>query len=132
MPEESKSQSTFSVDAPRQIFKYLIIWRKSAPTGSLRKLPLGTLGAKRTRRMSPVEIEQTLRAALGHHQAGQRAQAEALYNQILNENANQEEALHGLGVLAIEANQVDSAVEFLRRAAAIQPMRAEYQCNLGF
>src|SRR5882724_1034855 len=81
--------------------------------------------------MSRIEIDQLLRTALGHHQAGRRAQAEALYRQILVQSPNHDGAFHGLGVLALQSNRPDVAIEYLRRASVIQPHVPAYHGNLG-
>lgn len=72
-----------------------------------------------------------MRAALGQHQAGQLAQAEELYRQILGQYPDHDGALHFLGVLALQDNRLDLAIDSLRRALLIQPNVPEYYGNLG-
>ena len=45
-------------------------------------------------------IEQAIEFALEHHNAGDLSKAESIYNQILQAEPNQPEALHLLGVIA--------------------------------
>jgi tetratricopeptide (TPR) repeat protein len=72
-----------------------------------------------------------MRAALGQHRAGQLAQAQVLYRQVLGQDPNHDGALHFLGVLALQDNRLDLAIEYLRRALLIQPNVPEYYGNLG-
>src|SRR5436190_20383801 len=81
--------------------------------------------------MSPFELDQLLRTAVAYHQSGRLAQAEALYGQILIESPNHDAALHGLGVLRLQSNRPDLAVDYLRRASLIQSDNATYHGNLG-
>ena len=50
--------------------------------------------------MTPITIEQAMQIALGHHQAGRLAEAEAIYRQVLAQFPDHADALHLLGVLA--------------------------------
>jgi predicted O-linked N-acetylglucosamine transferase (SPINDLY family) len=81
--------------------------------------------------MTPVTIDQALDIALGHHQSGRRAEAEALYRQVLSEHPAHPGALHGLGVLAAQAGDLERAIDLIGRAVAGAPDVAEYQSNLG-
>jgi protein O-GlcNAc transferase len=76
-------------------------------------------------------IEQTLEAALQHHQAGRIAQAQALYRQVLAQQPDQPDALHLLGVLAYQAGQPRTALDLVRRAVALNPAAPDFQINLG-
>jgi predicted O-linked N-acetylglucosamine transferase (SPINDLY family) len=76
-------------------------------------------------------IDQALRNALGHHQAGRLAEAEGIYRQILTQSPDHAEALHLLGVLAVQVGRADAAIELIGRAIAINPTIAEYHANLG-
>ena len=53
--------------------------------------------------MVQAEIEQAMRIAIGHHQAGRMAEAEGLYRQVLEQDPGYPDALHLLGVLALQA-----------------------------
>jgi tetratricopeptide (TPR) repeat protein len=81
--------------------------------------------------MSQAEIDQLLETALSHHDAGRLAQAEALYEQILAKFPDHDEALHLLGVLALQVHRPDLAIDYLRRATVLQPNIPAYHGNLG-
>jgi predicted O-linked N-acetylglucosamine transferase (SPINDLY family) len=78
-----------------------------------------------------MDHQQMLQQGLAHHQNGQRAQAEALYRRVLEQQPNNVEALHLLAVLAHEAGRNDVAVELLRRAISINPMAPELHRNIA-
>ncbi len=81
--------------------------------------------------MMPMTVGQALRTALGHHQAGRLAEAEALYRQVLAQSPDHADALHLLGILATQAGRPDMAIELIGRAVAVSPTVAEYHLNLG-
>jgi len=78
-----------------------------------------------------VTMQQALDLAVQHHQAGRLREAERIYQKILQSDPNNPHALHLLGVLASQVGQIDTAVDFMRRAIAQNPTAAQYQCNLG-
>jgi tetratricopeptide (TPR) repeat protein len=69
--------------------------------------------------------------ALAHHGAGRLAQAEQLYRRILDARPEHAEALHYLGVVALQTGRADEAVSLIRRASSLQPGRADVLVNLG-
>lgn len=81
--------------------------------------------------MSRLECDRLLRIAVGHHQAGEFAQAEALYRRILAHDRDHDGALHMLGFLALQSNRHKLAIDSLRRAIFLQPNVPEYYGNLG-
>src|SRR6516162_9988397 len=81
--------------------------------------------------MTQITIEQAVQIALEHHQAGRLAEAEALYRQILAQDANYSDALNLLGVLAGQVGRLDAAVELIGKAIAIHPAIGHYHSNLG-
>ena len=81
--------------------------------------------------MTEISIEKALDTALGHHQAGRFAEAEALYREILARVPNHPGTLHLLGVLAGQVGQSDLAVTLIGRAIAISPGDADFHGNLG-
>jgi len=81
--------------------------------------------------MAQLTIEKTFQRAIGHHQAGQLAQAENLYRQILAEQPDHAGALHYLGVIAYQSKNFDDAVNLIRRAIALKPDYADAYSNLG-
>jgi predicted O-linked N-acetylglucosamine transferase (SPINDLY family) len=76
-------------------------------------------------------VSEMLAIAIEHHQAGQLAEAEQLYRQILRMEPDCADALQRLGALAHQAGQPALAVDYLRRAVAISPQVAGYQYNLS-
>lgn len=67
-----------------------------------------------------------LAAALAHHRAGRRAEAEALYRRVLRQRPGHADALHLLGVLHAQAGRLDEALPLLAKATRRAP------CNAGF
>jgi predicted O-linked N-acetylglucosamine transferase (SPINDLY family) len=75
-------------------------------------------------------ISQTLQQALQFQRAGQLAEAEALYRQILSIQPDNADALHRLGLIAYRNSRFDAALELINQALAIRPAADDY-CNLG-
>jgi glycosyltransferase involved in cell wall biosynthesis len=75
--------------------------------------------------------EQALTVAFQHHQAGQLEQAEMIYRQILVDVPNNFVALHMLGVLRFQQNDLASAEHLLQRAKAINSSIPEIHFNLA-
>jgi Flp pilus assembly protein TadD len=73
----------------------------------------------------------TVATALLHYQRGQLPEAEAICAQALQEDPQNAEALHLLGVIAHRQGQDARAIERLRQAAAADPSQAEIHYNLG-
>ncbi len=78
-----------------------------------------------------LNIQQAIDLALQHHNAGRLSQAESIYQQILQSDPNQPDALHLLGVIAHQVGKNDTAVDLITRAIAIDPDLAEAHSNLG-
>lgn len=76
-------------------------------------------------------IQEILRAALVHHQAGQLAEAGKLYRQALTLDPNHADSLHLLGMVAFQSGRNDLAVELIRKAIANHKTGASYYSNLG-
>ncbi|PKU21829.1 tetratricopeptide repeat protein [Telmatospirillum siberiense] len=70
-------------------------------------------------------------SAMQYHRAGQMADAERLYRQILDSDPYNADALHCLGIVAYQAGQNDVAVDRIRKAIAINSTAQKYYCNLG-
>lgn len=76
-------------------------------------------------------IEQALGLAVEHHSAGRLAEAEKIYNQILQTEPAQPVALHLLGVVAHQVGQNEAAVDLINKALAAAPDYLEAHFNLG-
>jgi Flp pilus assembly protein TadD len=68
---------------------------------------------------------------LRHHQAGQFAEAERIYQRVLTINPHHPDALHLLGMIAYQTGRNEAAAEFIRSAIAIKADAASYHSNLG-
>lgn len=71
-----------------------------------------------------------LATALAHHNAGQLAQAEALYQRILAINPEQADALHFLGLIAYQAGNNRQAMQLIHQSIQLKPSCEAYS-NLG-
>jgi tetratricopeptide (TPR) repeat protein len=78
-----------------------------------------------------MSVEQALEEAKVRHHAGHLNDAEALYRQILSSQPNHPDALHLLGVLALQVRKTDVALNLITRALTINPNAANYHYNLG-
>ncbi|HWA80821.1 MAG TPA: tetratricopeptide repeat protein [Acetobacteraceae bacterium] len=93
--------------------------------------------AKRDRvqgiRQKPISAgaERTLQQALALHQLGRLAEAERLYKQILQQDPNHVDALHLLGMAALQAGQKERGVRLLEKVIRIRPDIASAHSNLG-
>ncbi len=80
--------------------------------------------------MNSFSIPQAFQAALEHYQAGRAPQAGAIFQQILQVEPNHPDALHFLGVIAIQSGNKDVAVELISKAISIKPTSLMHY-NLG-
>ncbi len=76
-------------------------------------------------------VSSTLQKAVQLHQAGDIPRAEALYRQVLRNDPRHADALHLLGVAALQKCEPHAAVEMLRKAVAANRTVAGYHSNLG-
>lgn len=70
-------------------------------------------------------------AALRHHQAGRLNEAERLYRQVLQIDSNHADALHMLGVLALQSGHIDAALDLIGKAIARNNRVPAFHSNLG-
>jgi len=75
--------------------------------------------------------ESPLDRAAALHKAGRLAEAEAIYRQILSERPDDANAQHLLGLVDYARDNLDSAVERIGRAVALEPANAVFHGNLG-
>lgn len=69
--------------------------------------------------------------ALRHHRAGQLAEAESAYRQVLAVLPRHADSLHLLGLVAQQGGRTDAAVALIRQAIAINGKAAPFHCTLG-
>lgn len=75
--------------------------------------------------------QEVFKLARRHHRAGRLADAERIYQEILERQPNHAGALHLLGVVAGQRGQFDRAIELIERAVRVDPSYAEAFKNLG-
>ncbi|HEY0837802.1 MAG TPA: tetratricopeptide repeat protein [Azospirillum sp.] len=76
-------------------------------------------------------IEQALAVATAHHKAGRTTEAERIYREILERAPGQPDALHLLGVLALQGGRPDEAARLIGEAVAADGETALFHANLG-
>jgi len=74
---------------------------------------------------------ETLNVAIAYHQAGNLAQAEQLYRQILQQQPQNADALSLLGVIACQKNQLEQGIALYRQAIALNPNHRQARENLN-
>ena len=77
------------------------------------------------------ELTAWLRTAVDHHQAGELAQAQELYEQILAREPTHADALQYFGILCQQRGDSGQAEHLIRQAIAVRPDVAPYHDNLG-
>jgi len=81
--------------------------------------------------MNPQTIQPNLELALQHHQAGRLSEAERLYRQILLLEPDHPDALHLLGVIALQQQRYDAAIDLIRKVISLRPDFPDAHFNLG-
>ena len=81
--------------------------------------------------MPELTLQQAYELAVQQHRAGQWADAEQLYRQILAIAPEQPETLHHYGVLAFQLGRADEAFRLIDQALALQPASVEALCDRG-
>lgn len=98
--------------------------------GPMRRIGRPTAQASRPRRLSPAAYA-TFKVAVRHHQDGNLLQAESLYRQVLATHAGHADALHLLGLLALQVGRADLAIELIEQAIGSDACVPLYHTNLG-
>jgi protein O-GlcNAc transferase len=78
-----------------------------------------------------LNIAEALAIGKGHHQAGQLADAERIYRQVLAVEPSNPQALHQMGILALKARCFEEAKNWIGQAVATNPSQAAFHANLG-
>ena len=81
--------------------------------------------------MNCLEVIEPIQLALRYHLAGELAQAEGLYRQILSQNPGDFDALHLLGVIAQQTGKYEAAIDLIGRAILLRPDFSAAHTNLG-
>jgi len=76
-------------------------------------------------------IEQTLAVATEHHRAGRTAEAERLYREVLASSPGHPDALHLLGVVALQSGRPAEAADLIGQAVANDSTSPLLHANLG-
>lgn len=76
-------------------------------------------------------IDRAFEHALRHHQAGRLTVAERAYRQILQREPAHADAIHLLGVIALQTGHFEPALALVQRAVDLRPDGAIYRNNLG-
>ena len=74
---------------------------------------------------------EALAIALAHHQGGRLQAAEEIYRQILQADPRHADAMHLVGVIALQTGNPAVAVEYIERAIGWDGDRAIFHSNLG-
>jgi cytochrome c-type biogenesis protein CcmH/NrfG len=74
---------------------------------------------------------QALRTAHHVHAAGDDKQATAICQQILAADARQPEAIHLLGVIALQDGNMEKAAQYFQKAIKLNGKNPQYHSNLG-
>lgn len=77
------------------------------------------------------QIEQTLAVATEHHRAGRTAEAERLYRDVLDVSPGHPDALHLLGIIALQSGRAEEAVDRIAQAVAGDDDSPLFHANLG-
>jgi len=78
-----------------------------------------------------VSITEALQAAVKLHQAGNLAEAERQYREILETNARQADAWHLLGLIAYQKSDWPTAVEYIARAIQLDGAQPSFHNHLA-
>ncbi len=70
-------------------------------------------------------------SALNHHRAGQLAEAESAYRQVLAAEPLHADALHMLGVVYYQTSRAELAVQHIEKALTINPKQVDYLNHFG-
>src|SRR5262249_55811621 len=76
-------------------------------------------------------VQDDFRTALRDHQSGRLEQAARIYQSILARQPDHADALHLLGVTALQQGNPARAVELIGRAVAVNPSAVAFHCNLA-
>ena len=76
-------------------------------------------------------VRDLIEQALKHHRAGRLQDAKLIYEQVLGIDTRHPDALHLLGVVALQKGDPDRAVGLIEKAIQVHPGNPGYHANLG-
>jgi len=79
----------------------------------------------------PAGIDSLFKQALSLHQQGSLQEAERLYRQVLEQDANHPDSLHLLGMIGYKCGHPEPAVKLISQAISLKSDEAVYHSNLG-
>ncbi|WP_162914427.1 tetratricopeptide repeat-containing sulfotransferase family protein [Taklimakanibacter lacteus] len=98
----------------------------ASPPAAPRSAPKPNLAAE-----NAPEVLQALQRGVDLQRQRKFIEAERIYQGILHRLPEHPDALHLMGTLAVEANQMDVAVDYFERAVKRRPRHPHYLGNLG-
>jgi tetratricopeptide (TPR) repeat protein/SAM-dependent methyltransferase len=81
--------------------------------------------------LAGLDVRSVLNEAVRRHQAGQLEQAAALYRKVLTVQPDSADALHLLGMVALQQGQAKTAVDLIAAAIALNDCEAAYHFHLA-
>ncbi len=76
-------------------------------------------------------VREVMEQGLARHKAGDFAEAERLYRQVLRDYPTHPDALHLVGMVALQTGRPEQALASIRQAIALQPGTSSFHCNLA-
>jgi tetratricopeptide (TPR) repeat protein len=76
-------------------------------------------------------VQEAIQLGIQHHNAGQFAEAQNIYAQVLAAHPNHGDALHLMGAVRMQRGSPAEAVDLIRRAIAVNPNVADWHVTLG-
>jgi predicted O-linked N-acetylglucosamine transferase (SPINDLY family) len=81
--------------------------------------------------MDAPTLEHLIERGLEHHQAGQLAEAERIYTQVLQQHPEHAVSLHYLGIIAYQTGRLEMAASLIRHSLTIDPDSPDALINLA-
>jgi Flp pilus assembly protein TadD len=78
-----------------------------------------------------MSVQEAMELAVRKHRAGQIAEAEEIYRQVLARQPDLPDAVNLLGVALQQRGQLDEAAQWIGRAIRLAPRSADFHFNMG-